>query len=260
MPRVFMIYSQVDADIANAIGATLNDLGVKYFRDVKNIEWGDRIETEVQTALEDSDAILLIVSPASLKSVWVPYEIGYFSALKRPMLPFLTHPSLDLPSYISALKHVGSIDDLSTYFARMKIECKSRPSPTSAAYPDIRVRYSPMITKNSFGGLTTLVVFVVENHDPNPVFMNNVSLLLDDGRRMQITHDGITGHPVLRQELRPGQKMDVHIARDAFDSDSIRPEKVVGVVVTDDIGRQFHGDPNRLQETIQELFRGDGGK
>jgi len=202
----------------------------------------------------------VIVSPASLKSVWVPYEIGYFSALKRPILPFLTHSSLDLPSYISALKHVGSIDELSAYFARAKTEWDSLPSPTSAPHPDVRVRYSPAITKNRLGGFTTLVAFVVENHDTNPVFMNNVSLLLDDNRRMQITHDGITGVPIPRQTLQPGQRMDVQISRDAFDGDSIRPENVIAVVATDDIGRQFYGDPNRLQATLEEIFRDDDGK
>ena len=55
VPRVFLSYSHVDTTIANDIGAALNDLGVEYFRDVKDIEWGDRIETEVQTALEDSN-------------------------------------------------------------------------------------------------------------------------------------------------------------------------------------------------------------
>jgi hypothetical protein len=258
--RVFLSYSHIDTKTANDIGAALNDLRIEYFRDVKDIEWGDRIEKEVQTALEDSNAILVVVSPASLKSVWVPYEIGYFSALKRPILPFLTHPSLELPPYISSLKHVGSIDDLRGYFARPKTEWGSFPLATSAARPDVRVRYGPAIVKTRLGGITTLVAFVVENHDTNPVFMNNVSLLLDNNYRMQITHDGITGAPIPRQTLQPGQRMDVHITRDAFDGDSIRPENVIAVVATDDIGRQFYGDPNRLQATLEELFKDDDGK
>jgi hypothetical protein len=254
-----MSYSHIDASMANELGLAIDHAGITYFRDVKDINWGDRIDAAVQTALEDSNALLVIISPASLKSLWVPYEIGYFSALKRPILPYLTHPLLDVPSYISNLKHVGTVSEATDHFAAMKDQLQKPRSKTSAPHPDVRIRYSPAMTQNRSGGFTTLVSISAENHDINPVFISSFSLLLDDGRRMQIVRDGITGLPVGAQELRPGQRFDVHITRRDLGTD-LKPTDVIGVVAVDQIGRQFHGDPNRIQECIAELFRNDEGK
>ena len=259
MPNVFMSYSHIDANMANELGSAIDDAGITYFRDVKEINWGDRIDTAVQTALEDSNALLVIVSPASLKSQWVPYEIGYFSALRRPILPYLTHPSLELPSYISNLKHVGTVSEATGHFASMKEELQKPRSKTSAPHPDVRIRYSPAITRNSSGGFTTLVSIGAENHDINPVFISSFSLLLDDGRRMQIVQDGITGLPIAARELRPGQRLDVHITRGDFGT-NLKPTNVIGVFAVDQIGRQFQGNPNHIQQCIAELFRDDEGK
>ena len=259
MPNVFMSYSHIDASIANEIGSAIHNAGITHFRDVKDIKWGDQIDASVQTALEDSNALLVIISPASLKSLWVPYEIGYFSALKRPILPYLTHPSLELPSFISNLKHVGSVSEATDHFAAMKDQLQKPRSKTSALHPDVRIRYSPAKTKNYNGGFTTLVVIGAENHDMNSVFINSFSLLLNNGYRLQIINDSITGCRVAPRELRPGERFDVYITRDDLGQD-VNPANVIGVFALDQIGRQFHGDPNRIQECIAELFRDDADK
>lgn len=254
MPHIFMSYSHVDANIANQLGAAIDHAGITYFRDVKHINWGDRIDAAVQTALEDSNALFVIISPASLKSLWVPFEIGYFSALKRPILPYLTHPSLDPPPYISNLKHVGTIPEATDRFVAMRDELQRPRSMTTAPHPDVRIRYSPAITQNRSGGFTTLMSLGAENHDVNSVFISSFSFVLDDGRRMQIVRDGITGLPVGTRELRPGQRFDVHITRGDLGTEP-QPPNVIGVVAIDQIGRQFHGDPNGIQACIAELFR-----
>ena len=259
MPNVFMSYSHVDAVLATELGSAIDHVGITYFRDIKDINWGERIDAAVQTALEDSNALLVIISPGSLKSLWVPYEIGYFAALKRLILPYLTHPSLELPSYIANLKHVGAVSDATDHFVAMKDQLQKPPTKTTAPHPDVRIRYSPAITQNRSGGFTTLVSIGAENHDINPVFISSFSLLLDDGRRMQIVRDGITGLHVASQELRPGQRFDVRITRGDLGSE-LKPTNVIGVVAIDQIGRQFHGDPNRIQECIAELFRDDNRK
>lgn len=259
MPKVFMSYSHIDAGVANELGSAMDIARVTYFRDVKDINWGERIDAAVQTALEDSDALLVIISTASLNSLWVPYEIGYFSALKRPILPYLTHPSLVPPSYISYLKHLGTVTEATAHFVAMKTQLQRPRSQTTAPDPDVRIRYSSAITRNRSGGFTSLVSIGAENHDRHSVFISSFSLLLDDGRRMQIVRDGITGLPIASRELRPGERFDVHITRNEFGSD-IKPQQVIGVFAIDQIGRQFYGDPNRIQECVAELFRDDERK
>lgn len=116
MGKVFISYSHVDSVIANELTAALAQLGIEYFLDVKDINWGDPITIKVRQSLASCNAILVVISPASLKSHWVPYEIGYASALEKPILPFLTHPSLDVPHYIRDLAFATTITRVREYF------------------------------------------------------------------------------------------------------------------------------------------------
>jgi TIR domain len=117
MSVVFISYSHVDLKVADEIAAILDEYEIKYFRDVKDIEWGAPISAKVKEGIEDSIAILVIISPASLKSHWVPYEIGYATAKGKRILPYLEHPSLDVPSYIRDLNHKSDIAQVKTFFA-----------------------------------------------------------------------------------------------------------------------------------------------
>ena len=260
MHSVFISYSHVDSAIADSICSVLDSASVSYFRDVKSIDWGDGINDEVRTALLDSQSILAIVSPASLKSVWVPFEVGYCSALGRKVLPYLTHPSLDLPGYISGLKHISNLDDVSAYFSRAVREQPASNLGTAKPKPDIRLHHSAAVAPDPRGGTRNVVAISVLNHDDKPVYISNVGLLTKDNMKLQITNDGLTGQPYYRKELNPGERMDVRIAGDAFGPsgpfapNGTDPSDIVDVVATDEIGRQFFGDSTKLVETLLTLF------
>jgi len=117
MPDVFVSYAHEDSKVADDIEDILTTCGIDFFRDVKSIAWGDSIDGEVKTALNQARAVLVIISPASLKSYWVHYEIGFASALGKRVLPFLTHPSLDVPGYIINLRHLDNMDQAQMYFS-----------------------------------------------------------------------------------------------------------------------------------------------
>lgn len=116
MSKVFISYSHTDKETADVITALLDDLGIEYFRDVKEIEWGDAIVGSVRQGLSDAIAVIVIVSPGSLKSQWVAYEIGFATALHKRVLPYLTHPSLDLPGFMSDLSYIDSPEKIRDYF------------------------------------------------------------------------------------------------------------------------------------------------
>lgn len=137
MATVFMSYSHKDSDVADQIGDILSEQKVDFFRDRKDIEWGDSINSEVRLGLEEASALLVIVSPASLKSHWVPYEVGYASALGKKILPYLTHPSIDVPDYIRDLKNLTAMDELREYFAsHFRQEIQSLALPETSFLPD----------------------------------------------------------------------------------------------------------------------------
>src|SRR3954451_11474193 len=103
--KIFISYSHIDLDLVAEVARLLEELGVEYFLDKKDVDWGADIPTAVGGSLAECSSILVIISPASLKSHWVPYEVGLATAMKKRILPFLVHPSLDLPGYLQNYHH-----------------------------------------------------------------------------------------------------------------------------------------------------------
>ncbi len=113
---VFISYSHVDQEAARAIANVLESTKVRYFLD-EHIEWGADITEEVARAIGKASHVLVVVSPASLKSGWVAYEVGRADARGCVVLPYLVHPSLDLPPYLKSLKHIGSHSEILEYLS-----------------------------------------------------------------------------------------------------------------------------------------------
>jgi SAM-dependent methyltransferase len=116
-PQIFISYSRNDEHEAKKITNVLDELKIDYFKDVKDIEWGKSVQNEVTVALSDCHAVLVVISPGSVKSQWVPYEIGYAMALKKRILPYLTHESITIPGYISNLNYTTSLDTVRNTFS-----------------------------------------------------------------------------------------------------------------------------------------------
>jgi hypothetical protein len=116
MTDVFISYSHIDSAVADDICQCLDGEAISYFRDIKKVDWGDSINLEVRAALEKASAVVVIISPASLKSYWVPYEIGYALAFRKRILPYLVHPSLDVPPFIGDLKYLTTLEHVQEYF------------------------------------------------------------------------------------------------------------------------------------------------
>lgn len=116
---VFISYAHEDSALVDQLCNRLSTAGLKFFRDTKNISWGGRISSDVQRALELAGGVVVVVSPASVKSQWVPYEVGYATALRKPILPFLTHPSIDLPGYLADLRFITDLDQIETFIGQV---------------------------------------------------------------------------------------------------------------------------------------------
>lgn len=120
MGIVFVSYSHKDSKTATAITRVLDSLDVSYFLDRKTMKLGQVIDDEVRVALHNCAVVLVVISPASLESEWVPYEIGHAVALRKVVLPFKTHPSLRLPDYLSKVVYSTTIGEVRDYFSKNK--------------------------------------------------------------------------------------------------------------------------------------------
>jgi hypothetical protein len=107
LDRMFISYSHIDTDFVNTLTQILDDLKIPYFRDTKEINWGANIDASVSDALTNSSHLLVVISPASESSAWIPYELGQGRALGLVILPLLTHPSIKLPSYLSGNRYLS---------------------------------------------------------------------------------------------------------------------------------------------------------
>jgi len=113
--KIFISYSSIDKEIADKLALQLDYIGMNYFLDRKDINWGDKITDEIEKGLNKSSAVIIIISPASLKSHWVPYEVGYAKSKGKMILPYLTHPSLDVPGYLREYSYKTDLGSIEAY-------------------------------------------------------------------------------------------------------------------------------------------------
>ena len=139
IPQVFISYSHIDSSVADDLVHALDNAGVMYFLDVKDIVWGESITSKINDAVHKSDAIIVILSPASLKSAWVPFELGGAIALGKKLLPFLTHPSLDLPAYLRDIRTAQSIEEVIQFLGYLKSERAHEPRDRSKQPAEIQL-------------------------------------------------------------------------------------------------------------------------
>jgi hypothetical protein len=111
-PKIFVSYAHEDRDHADRVVAICERMGVEYFLDRKHMSWGDSITRMVGRNIKTATHIVVVLSPASVKSSWVPFEIGYAYGNSKILLPLLTHPSLDLPGYLRDSLYKTTLDDL----------------------------------------------------------------------------------------------------------------------------------------------------
>lgn len=109
---MFVSYSHEDAETAHKVGEECERLRIDHFLDRKDVNWGDSIIDSVSNGLNGCTHLLLILSPASLKSDWVFYEIGRATERGMPILPFLTHKAIDLPLFLKNTEHVDGLERL----------------------------------------------------------------------------------------------------------------------------------------------------
>ena len=127
--RIFISHSSYDKWVARQISHRLIEKGHATFLDEKDIKTGDSIDTEIQKHLKDSDHLLIIISPSSLKSHWVFIEIGGAKALGKKIVPILLHVETnEIPAPISQLlaRDINEfdkyLDELSVVPAEKKVK------------------------------------------------------------------------------------------------------------------------------------------
>jgi vacuolar-type H+-ATPase subunit E/Vma4 len=88
--HVFISYSRQDDNVMQSVVAFLQKKGLKIWLDKKEIPPGSPIwEIEIEKAIKETGAVVVLLSPDSNNSVWVRRELNFAEAHKKRIYPVL---------------------------------------------------------------------------------------------------------------------------------------------------------------------------
>ena len=111
MDKVFISYSSADAEIASRLRTALEGIEVSGWLDQSDIAAGDAIAAKVKESLKKAGALIVLVSPSSLESKWVQFEVGAAYAMEKPIIPIIVGPGrteLNLPEWLSGFLYIDA--------------------------------------------------------------------------------------------------------------------------------------------------------
>ncbi len=85
--KVFISYSRVDMEAADRMVADLERNGFAVTIDRRDLPYGEEWQKELAEFIAASDTVVWLVSPESVKSKWVNWELGEVGRLSKRLLP-----------------------------------------------------------------------------------------------------------------------------------------------------------------------------
>jgi len=85
--RVFISYSRQDAEIADAVVSDLEARGFEVTIDRRDLPFGEEWQAELRDFILGSDTVIWLVSPASIGSRWVNWELGEVQRAGKRLMP-----------------------------------------------------------------------------------------------------------------------------------------------------------------------------
>jgi TIR domain-containing protein len=105
MSRIFISYSRKDRDFMERLQDSLTKSSFSTWVDVRNILGGRAWKSEINIALEDCKAMILIISPEAMKSEYVKIEWEFFINNKKALIPVLWK-STEIPHPICDIQYI----------------------------------------------------------------------------------------------------------------------------------------------------------
>lgn len=110
LPSVFISYSRRDIDFVNKLVADLRRQRATVWFD-KRLRVGKDWQVQLEQAIKQSDAFVLVMSPDSLASEWVQWEIEKAREHGKPIFPLWHRECDDVPSELARLQRIDLIKD-----------------------------------------------------------------------------------------------------------------------------------------------------
>ena len=109
MKKVFLSYAHADLDVARQVATQLENAGHQVWFAEDAVFPGENFATEAGKALDKSDAMVVLISPESMKSSWVRRDIDF--AMSTPkyrgrLIPVIVKPTTDIPWILERFPNV----------------------------------------------------------------------------------------------------------------------------------------------------------
>jgi len=105
MTKVFISYSRQDNTFAHRLAQDLRNAGQTVWMDVSTLRAGQDWADEIDRAVRACDALILVVSPDSMKSEWVSKETILAMNLKKSIVPVICRQT-DLPVHLVDIQYI----------------------------------------------------------------------------------------------------------------------------------------------------------
>lgn len=125
-PRVFISHQKRDSEAAKVVADYLQDAGIDVYFDQydSSINRSDpqSVVNAIKRGIENSTHMLVLFSPNTFGSMWVPWEIGYAynSVVTLNVVRLKGVEKGNLPEYLKVVKTVMSIYQLNSLIASIK--------------------------------------------------------------------------------------------------------------------------------------------
>jgi len=104
--RVFLSHSPGDRVLARRLRSILSErLPIRVFT-TEDLSAGEDWQTRLRDELAASDLVVALLTPESTRSTWVLHEVGAAWALRKPIVPLVTHHHVlnDIPVSLEGMQ------------------------------------------------------------------------------------------------------------------------------------------------------------
>ncbi len=120
---IFLSHISEDKDSVVKIGDYIQDAGFNIYLDIydetlnRAVRSGspDAITKSIEIGLEYSSHVMCIVSEETVKSWWVPFEIGFGKRSKKPLSTLTLKDTVTIPSYLEITYLIRGTAGLNDY-------------------------------------------------------------------------------------------------------------------------------------------------
>lgn len=122
-PCVFLSHKSEDKEYVKAIGEYIKNAGINIYLDVNDVELqkaakaydSKKITECIERGISLSSHMLCIVSDNTVKSWWVPYELGYGKKSQLPLATLKSKGKENIPDYLKVEKVIESKDGINDW-------------------------------------------------------------------------------------------------------------------------------------------------